>query len=30
MGHHIYTNVMGSDPDVPQKKDGDVRRIVPH
>lgn len=29
MGHHIYTNVMGSDPDVPQKHEGDPRRLCP-
>ncbi|OQR99376.1 Delta(5) fatty acid desaturase [Achlya hypogyna] len=28
VGHHIYTNVAGSDPDLPVNMDGDVRRIV--
>eukprot|EP00186_Timspurckia_oligopyrenoides_P001041 CAMPEP_0182441618 /NCGR_PEP_ID=MMETSP1172-20130603/595_1 /TAXON_ID=708627 /ORGANISM="Timspurckia oligopyrenoides, Strain CCMP3278" /LENGTH=567 /DNA_ID=CAMNT_0024636017 /DNA_START=27 /DNA_END=1730 /DNA_ORIENTATION=+ len=29
IGHHVYTNVMGADPDLPVSKEGDVRRIVP-
>eukprot|EP00184_Porphyridium_aerugineum_P002639 CAMPEP_0184694374 /NCGR_PEP_ID=MMETSP0313-20130426/2367_1 /TAXON_ID=2792 /ORGANISM="Porphyridium aerugineum, Strain SAG 1380-2" /LENGTH=605 /DNA_ID=CAMNT_0027152665 /DNA_START=67 /DNA_END=1884 /DNA_ORIENTATION=+ len=28
IGHHIYTNVMGADPDLPVFKDGDARRVV--
>ncbi|CAD8150575.1 unnamed protein product [Paramecium pentaurelia] len=28
IGHHQYTNIMGSDPDIPQLKEGDVRRLV--
>jgi fatty acid desaturase/cytochrome b involved in lipid metabolism len=27
LGHHVYTNVMGVDPDLPIKKTGDIRRI---
>jgi hypothetical protein len=27
LGHHIFTNVNGVDPDVPAAKDGDIRRI---
>ena len=27
IGHHIFTNVNGVDPDVPAAKDGDIRRI---
>lgn len=29
IGHHVYTNVMGSDPDLPEARDGDPRRLVP-
>lgn len=29
LGHHIYTNVMGVDPDLPELVDGDMRYIVP-
>lgn len=29
IGHHVYTNIMGADPDVPVKEDGDIRRITP-
>ena len=29
IGHHIYTNVFGSDPDLPVKVEGDARRLVP-
>jgi fatty acid desaturase/predicted heme/steroid binding protein len=29
LGHHVYTNVMGSDPDLPTLRDGDPRRLVP-
>jgi len=29
IGHHVYTNVMGADPDLPVATEGDVRRIVP-
>jgi cytochrome b involved in lipid metabolism len=29
IGHHIYTNVMGADPDLPVARDGDPRRLVP-
>jgi fatty acid desaturase/predicted heme/steroid binding protein len=29
IGHHIYTNVMGADPDLPVSRDGDPRRLVP-
>lgn len=28
VGHHIYTNVMGVDPDMPIAADGDPRRLV--
>ncbi|DAZ95884.1 TPA: hypothetical protein N0F65_009086 [Lagenidium giganteum] len=28
VGHHIYTNVVGADPDLPVNMDGDVRRLV--
>ena len=27
LGHHVYTNVMGVDPDLPASKVGDIRRI---
>ncbi|GAV01754.1 hypothetical protein RvY_12413 [Ramazzottius varieornatus] len=27
LGHHIYTNVMGVDPDLPVEKEGDIRRV---
>lgn len=29
IGHHVYTNVMGADPDLPVVENGDVRRIAP-
>eukprot|EP01126_Amoeba_proteus_P049737 TRINITY_DN5832_c0_g1_i10.p1 TRINITY_DN5832_c0_g1~~TRINITY_DN5832_c0_g1_i10.p1 ORF type:complete len:369 (-),score=83.08 TRINITY_DN5832_c0_g1_i10:111-1217(-) len=29
LGHHIYTNVMGADPDLPELLEGDMRYIVP-
>jgi fatty acid desaturase len=29
VGHHVHTNVFGSDPDLPVAKEGDLRRIVP-
>mmetsp|Transcript_34600 Transcript_34600/g.84744 ORF Transcript_34600/g.84744 Transcript_34600/m.84744 type:complete len:543 (+) Transcript_34600:561-2189(+) len=29
IGHHVYTNVFGSDPDLPAVKEGDPRRLVP-
>ncbi|XP_065194552.1 delta(5) fatty acid desaturase A-like [Sycon ciliatum] len=29
IGHHIYTNVLGSDPDLPVSLEGDPRRLVP-
>uniref|UniRef100_A0A7S1T8A7 Cytochrome b5 heme-binding domain-containing protein n=1 Tax=Compsopogon caeruleus TaxID=31354 RepID=A0A7S1T8A7_9RHOD len=29
IGHHVYTNVFGADPDLPGSKDSDVRRLVP-
>lgn len=29
LGHHIYTNVMGADPDLPELVEGDMRYIVP-
>ncbi len=28
IGHHVYTNVMGADPDLPVKIDSDPRRLV--
>lgn len=28
VGHHVYTNVFGCDPDLPIAKDGDLRRLV--
>uniref|UniRef100_A0A7S0G1W4 Cytochrome b5 heme-binding domain-containing protein n=1 Tax=Rhodosorus marinus TaxID=101924 RepID=A0A7S0G1W4_9RHOD len=30
IGHHIYTNVFGADPDLPEAKKGDFRRITEH
>src|SRR5207247_2194408 len=27
IGHHIYTNVLGADPDLPVVMDGDLRRV---
>lgn len=27
-GHHVYTNVMGADPDLPVSIDSDIRRLV--
>jgi len=29
IGHHVYTNIMGADPDLPVKEEGDIRRITP-
>lgn len=29
IGHHIYTNILGADPDLPVAEIGDIRRIVP-
>jgi len=29
IGHHVYTNVQGADPDLPIKVEGDIRRITP-
>lgn len=29
VGHHIYTNVYGADPDLPEASEGDPRRLVP-
>eukprot|EP00177_Eucheuma_denticulatum_P007269 GFKZ01013237.1.p1 GENE.GFKZ01013237.1~~GFKZ01013237.1.p1 ORF type:complete len:538 (-),score=67.62 GFKZ01013237.1:1189-2802(-) len=29
LGHHVYTNVMGADPDLPSEVVGDPRRLVP-
>lgn len=29
LGHHIYTNILGTDPDLPAKIDGDLRYLVP-
>jgi len=29
IGHHVYTNIMGADPDLPMKESGDIRRITP-
>lgn len=29
IGHHVYTNVMGADPDLPSSTVGDPRRLVP-
>lgn len=29
IGHHVYTNVMGADPDLPTCVTGDPRRLVP-
>lgn len=28
VGHHIYTNVFGADPDLPETTTGDLRRLV--
>lgn len=28
VGHHIYTNVFGADPDLPEEAEGDPRRLV--
>jgi len=28
LGHHIYTNIMGVDPDMPLQKEGDMRFLV--
>eukprot|EP00163_Fabomonas_tropica_P005870 TRINITY_DN1551_c0_g1_i1.p1 TRINITY_DN1551_c0_g1~~TRINITY_DN1551_c0_g1_i1.p1 ORF type:complete len:543 (-),score=148.07 TRINITY_DN1551_c0_g1_i1:264-1892(-) len=28
IGHHVYTNVMGVDPDMPMAERGDIRRLV--
>ena len=27
LGHHVYTNVMGVDPDLPATREGDIRRV---
>ena len=27
LGHHVYTNVLGVDPDLPATKSGDIRRV---
>ena len=29
LGHHVYTNVMGADPDLPVVLNGDPRRLLP-
>lgn len=29
IGHHVYTNIMGADPDLPVAEKGDIRRITP-
>jgi len=29
IGHHVYTNIMGADPDLPVVEEGDMRRITP-
>jgi fatty acid desaturase/predicted heme/steroid binding protein len=29
IGHHVYTNIMGADPDLPVAENGDIRRITP-
>jgi len=29
IGHHVYTNIMGADPDLPVAEEGDIRRITP-
>jgi len=29
IGHHVYTNIMGADPDLPMAETGDMRRITP-
>lgn len=28
IGHHIYTNIFGCDPDLPKEETGDIRRLV--
>ena len=28
VGHHLYTNLLGFDPDMPAEEEGDVRRLV--
>lgn len=30
IGHHVYTNIMGADPDLPMMEKGDMRRITPY
>lgn len=30
IGHHVYTNVFGGDPDLPVDKEGDFRRVTEH
>lgn len=30
IGHHVYTNVQGADPDLPVMEAGDLRRITPY
>eukprot|EP01125_Pyxidicula_operculata_P006087 TRINITY_DN211_c1_g1_i1.p1 TRINITY_DN211_c1_g1~~TRINITY_DN211_c1_g1_i1.p1 ORF type:complete len:445 (-),score=95.61 TRINITY_DN211_c1_g1_i1:160-1494(-) len=29
LGHHLYTNIMGADPDLPMSEEGDMRYLVP-
>lgn len=29
VGHHVYTNVVGADPDLPVEMSGDIRRVAP-
>jgi fatty acid desaturase len=29
VGHHVYTNVLGADPDLPVQVRGDIRRVAP-
>lgn len=29
IGHHVYTNVVGADPDLPVEMEGDLRRVAP-
>jgi len=29
VGHHLYTNVLGIDPDLPVTREGDLRRVAP-
>jgi len=30
VGHHLYTNVYGADPDLPVARSGDIRRVTDH